>query len=219
MVYRFGMDNHLVDTNPASVVRTHQPVRSERMLPLTIAEVDRVAEESGKWGALVVFMADTGARPGEALAVEWRHVDLDAGTVELPGAKTELSWRTVYLTSRGIAAVRTMPRAITTKRVFHVDGRPVSWVYFRREVWTPALELASLEKRPPYSLRHSYALHSLQAGVPIADVARQMGHANVKRTFQVYGGWVREMGEGAARLRETWLEGANRAPEEAEPRS
>jgi integrase len=29
-------------------------------------------------------MADTGARPAEAVAVEWRHVDLDAGTAELP---------------------------------------------------------------------------------------------------------------------------------------
>ena len=118
MGYRFGMENHLVDKNPARVVRTSQPVRSERMLPLTIAEVDGVAEECGQWGPLVVFMADTGARPGEALAVEWRHVDLDAGTVELPGAKTELSWRTVYLTSRGIAAVKSMPRALTTRRVF-----------------------------------------------------------------------------------------------------
>ena len=58
MVYRFGIENHLVDTNPARVVRTHQPVRSERMLPLTIAEVDRVAEESGKWGPLVVHRTD-----------------------------------------------------------------------------------------------------------------------------------------------------------------
>jgi len=62
------------------------------MLPLTVGEIDLVAEECGHCGALVVFMADTGARPGEALAVEWRHVDLDAGTVEPPGAKTELSW-------------------------------------------------------------------------------------------------------------------------------
>lgn len=216
MVYRFGIENHLVDANPARLVRTRQPVRSERMLPLTISEVDRVAAESGKWGPLVVFMADTGARPAEALAVEWRHVDLAAGTVELPGAKTEQSWRTVYLTSRGTAAVQAMPRALTTRRVFHVDGRPVSWTYFRREVWKPALDLAGLEQRPPYSLRHSYALHSLQAGVPVADVARQMGHANVKRTFQVYGGWVREMGIGAARLREMWLEGTDTAPDHAE---
>jgi hypothetical protein len=34
-----------------------------------------------------------------------------------------------------------------------------------------------------------------------------MGHADVTRTFQVYGGWVREMGADAATLRESWAAG------------
>jgi len=33
-----------------------------------------------------------------------------------------------------------------------------------------------------------------------------MGHSDVSRTFQVYGGWVREMGANAAQLRSTWIE-------------
>ena len=78
------------------------------------------------------------------------------------------------------------------------------------------MQLAGLEARPPYSLRHSFALHSLQAGVPIANLARQMGHADVSRTFTVYGGSVREMGADAAKLRERWIGGTNRAPVNAE---
>ncbi|HEY3765401.1 MAG TPA: hypothetical protein VGL44_09615 [Gaiellales bacterium] len=38
--------------------------------------------------------------------------------------------------------------------------------YFRREVWAPALTAAGLEQRAPYNLRHRYALHNLQSGVP-----------------------------------------------------
>jgi integrase len=83
---------------------------------------------------MIIFMADSGARPAEAVALEWRHVDLERRTAEL---------------------------------------------YFRREVWHPALQLGGLETRAPYRLRHSYAMHSLQAGVPIATLARQMGHSNV----------------------------------------
>jgi integrase len=108
------------------------------------------------------------------------------------------------MTSRGVEAIRAMPRALQTRHVFHVDGRPISWTYFAREVWAPALEAAGLDHRAPYNLRHSYALHSLQAGVPIANLARHMGHADVSRTFQVYGGWVREMGADADALRELW---------------
>jgi integrase len=206
-VYSFGVDAGLVDRNPAVKVKAPRPVRGERILPLTIAEVDAVAEECGRWGPLVTFMADTGARPAEAVAVEWRHVDLDRATVELPGQKTELAWRTVHMTERGVSAIQAMPRGLKTRRVFNIAGRPISWVYFWREVWTPALKTAGLEHRAPYNLRHTYAWHSLQAGVPIQALARQMGHTDVSRTFTVYGGWSREMGADTAALRQTWAAG------------
>lgn len=216
MVYRFGVENRLIPGNPTVVVKVPKPARGERILPFALAEVDLVAEECGRWGALVRFMADSGARPAEALALEHRHVHLDARTVELPGLKTDLSWRTVHLTSRGADAIRGIPRAIATPRVFHIDGRPVSWPYFTREVWHPALIAAKLDPRAPYCLRHTYAFHCLQAGVPIATLARQMGHSNVARTFITYGGWVTEMGADAAALREAWFAGTNTAPDTAE---
>ena len=161
-----------------------------------------------------MFLADTGARPGEAVRVEHRHVH--PPTVELPGSKTAGSWRTVHMTRRGVAAVGASTRAIATRRVFHIDGRPISWPYFWREIWHPALNLAGLEKRPPYSLRHTFAYWSLRAGVPIATVAREMGHESTEQTFRVYGGWCAEMGEGAAALRESWASGTNRAQDTAE---
>jgi len=43
-----------------------------------------------------------------------------------------------------------------------------------------------------------------------------MGHADVSRTFTVYGRWVREMGADAAALRESWATGTNRAQDDAE---
>jgi integrase len=98
-----------------------------------------------------------------------------------------------------------MPRSIATRKGFHVDGRPISRTYVRREVCQPALDLAELDLRAPYNLRQSYALHNLQAGVPIATFARQMGHSDVSRTFTVYGGWVREMGADAAAMRAAWI--------------
>jgi hypothetical protein len=77
----------------------------------------------------------------------------------------------------------------------------MSWSYFYPDVWKPGSEAAGLEHRSPYNLRHTYALHSLQAGVPIATLAGQMGHADVNRTFATCGGWVPELGADAA-LRE-----------------
>jgi hypothetical protein len=129
MVHRFGVENRLVTKNPALAVKAPMQRRSERMLPFeSWAEVEAVAEECGGWGPLVIFMADTGARPAEALRLEHRHVH--PPTVELPGSKTEGSWRTVHMTRRGIEAARTPPRGLWIRRVFNVAGRPVSWPYF-----------------------------------------------------------------------------------------
>jgi integrase len=88
LVYSFGVEARLVKADPAKRMRAPKPIRGEKILPLTLDEVDQVAGKCGRWGPLVAFMADTGARPAEAIAVEWRHVDLDARTVELPGFKT-----------------------------------------------------------------------------------------------------------------------------------
>lgn len=92
--------------------------------------------------------------------------------------------------------------------MFHIDGRPVSWPYFWREVWRPALAAAGVDYRAPYNLRHTYAYMSLAAGVPIASLARSMGHDDVNRTFATYGGWSREMGADAAAMRAAWATAA-----------
>jgi integrase len=110
--------------------------------------------------------------------------------------------------------VAAVPRALATRCLFHIDGRPVSWVYYRREVWVPALTAAGLEQRPPYNLRHTFALWSLRAGVPIATLAREMGHESTENTFRVYGGWCLEVGAGAAALRSAWASEAETRKEE-----
>ena len=60
MNYSFGVENRLVSANPAKLVAAPKPLRGERILPLSLGEVDRVAQACGRWGPLVMFMADTG---------------------------------------------------------------------------------------------------------------------------------------------------------------
>ena len=213
-VYNFGVRAKLVDENPARLVRTRQPDRGENVVVFdSWDEVERVAEECGpRWQPMVVMMADTGARPAEIIGLEHRHVE--AGRVYLPGVKTPGSRRVVHLTERGIAAYRSVPRSIATPLVFHgPKGGPVSWQNWRWDVWYPALKLAGLSQRPPYALRHFFAVTSLRAGVPIHDLARELGHTDVSRTYRTYAAWVDEMGPRAANLRETWARGTNAAPE------
>jgi integrase len=206
--YKWGIAAGLVDANPAAAVRIARPKRSDRVRVFDAwSEVEAVAAEAGRYGPMILLAVDTGARPGELLALEHRHVDGDK--VYLPGTKSANARRVVHLTSRGVAALAAVPRNLHTPLVFtSPDGRPVHLEMFRREVWLPALELAGLERRPFYSCRHTFAVFSLRAGVPVNDLARELGHANVAVTYQTYGGWVSEMGQRAASRREAWAASA-----------
>jgi integrase len=204
--YSWGMAVGLVDVNPTRAVKQRQPQRGENIIPFeSWAEVERVAEEAGRWGPLIVFAVDCGGRPGELLTLEHRHVDGDR--VYLPGTKTDGSRRVVHLTRRGVEAYTAFPRAISTPLVWHQEGEPLRWNTFTKRVWSTAVELAGLEKRAPYCMRHTFAYFSLRAGVPIADLAREMGHTSVARTFITYGMWADELGQRAANLRDAWATG------------
>jgi len=96
-----------------------------------------------------------------------------------------------------------VPRDIRSPLVFvGKNGRAVNWKWWHREVWQPAVTLAGLAQRAPYACRHTFAYFSLCAGVPIEDLARDMGHASIELTHSTYGHWARDHGRRAARLRE-----------------
>jgi integrase len=204
-LFSFAADNHLLLDNPARRVRTPPIRRSERLMPFeSWADVERVAEEAGQWQSYIIFAVDTGARPGELLRLEHRHVD--GNRCYLPGTKTRRAQRIVTLTERGIDAYNQVPRTPGVRLVFHTGGKPLDLNNFRHRVWRPALELAGLPYRAPYNTRHTFAYFSLRAGVPLSDLAREMGHASIRMSHDRYGAWSNDMGDRAAALRARWAD-------------
>jgi integrase len=170
-VYGFGITNNLVEDNPARRAKTPTVRRSDGLLPFeSWQEVERVAEGAGRWEPLIIIAADTGARPGELALLEHRHITQNK--VYLPGTKTRRARRVVTLTPGGVAAHQ---------------SRPIDWHNWRHRVWQPALELAGLDRRGPYQLRHTLAYFSLRAGVPISDLSVEMGHESIRLTHETYG--------------------------------
>jgi integrase len=202
-VYAWAVEAGLCDRNPARSVESGRQRRRDGLEPFqSWADVEKVAVECGRWAPMVILAVDCGARPGELALLEHRHID--GARVYLPGTKTQNARRIVHLTDRGVAAAAEFARSISTPLVFHDHGKPLDWNRWRANVWHPALTAAGFSSRSPYQLRHTFASFSLRAGVPVSDLAREMGHANVNLTFETYGHWADEMGERAARLRATW---------------
>ena len=73
-----------------------------------------------------------------------------------------------------------------------------------RRWWNPAVEAAAISPRPtPHALRHTHAYWLIRANVPLVEVQRRLGHANISTTVDTYGRMVNDVAAaGAARFNE-----------------
>jgi len=186
-----------ISTNPAvDFGRNHEPRRGE-VFPFARAELDALATELGSWGPLVVFVAETGLRTNEWIALERRDIDRLNPAVAVqrrvsggrltPYPKTERSRRRVPLTPRATDALAQLPARLDSQLLFPAaKGGWIDLDNWRDREWYPALEAAGIAKRGPYQLRHTFATEALAAGVSIFELSRLMG-ASVETIDKHYG--------------------------------
>ena len=110
---------------PSSAGPNPQP-KAEEIHPFTQAEIDLSPKSSARsTGPLVVFASETGMRPSEWLAIEWRDVDRDGrcrarrAHVRLRDTKsygkTARSRRRVPLSTRALEALDAIPRRLDVR--------------------------------------------------------------------------------------------------------
>lgn len=158
--------------------------------------------------ALFTLLARTGLRIGEALALTWDDIDLTKGTLSVNKTliyplntdprvttpKTRSSIRTIRLdpeTTRVIKEYRVNQKETILRYgfqrsdlnlVFHgPDGK---WLRINvvRQYMKEVCKRVGLPQLSPHALRHSHAVHLLEAGAPIKYVAERLGHATIKTT-------------------------------------
>lgn len=186
-----------ITQNPAKLAGTNPQPKPEENHPFTQEDVDLVAVELGEYGPLVVFASETGMRPSEWRAVEWRDVDRFAGVVLVERTfafgkakaygKTARSRRRIPLSTRALQALDAIPRRLDTRLIFcSPKGEHIDLHNWRQRDWKPALEAAGIASRRPYDLRHSFATWALDAGLSIFELARYMG-TSVEMIDRTYG--------------------------------
>ncbi len=166
---------------------------------------------SQQYYALFTVIARTGLRIGEALALTWNDLDSEKLTISktlvyplnsepyISTPKSKTSGRSIKLDDQTIKVLRR--HKINQKEVilryenyqaskddlmFHQqDGR---WLRTNvvRDYFKVVCKREGLPVLSPHALRHTHAVHLLEAGANIKYVSERLGHASVKVTADTY---------------------------------
>ena len=211
----------LIPVNPVRSAELPRAPRLERSTPDAAEIRDMLASSAGTPAHLpLLLLVSTGMRVSELLGLQWDAVDLDASTLtvrrqrlricgdlpaeaeEVPGTRTFLVEHTKTRLSRTVAlpaSVRDELRAaraaqlaagrITPWVVARPDGTPVSYAWIRSIL--PAGVHA-------HALRHAHATILIDAGIPVPEVSRRLGHSSPAITVSTYIHAVRSQDARAA---------------------
>ncbi len=172
----------------------------------------------GLWHVLAM----TGLRRGEALALRWGDIDLEAGrlsvrrslvpegkTVAVHEPKTARGRRVVALDPetvvvlKGLAARQLADQAASEDwtdagLAFTGEGGQALHPWLVSRLFQAAVKHAMLPRIRLHDLRHTHATLALQAGIHPKVVAERLGHATVSITLDTYSHAIPAMQEEAA---------------------
>jgi integrase len=149
----------------------------------------------------------TGWRKGEALALEWRHVDLVASVIRIEDTKNRDPHTLPYAALPVLAELIAHRRRITddvqrtrgmkVNHVFHRNGEPI---HYLRRSWITACREAGVPGGIPHDYRRSAARNLSRAGVPERVIMELCGW-KTRSVFDRYRIVAeRDLAEGLAKL-------------------
>jgi len=187
-IFRLAVQDRVLLSNPADLLFTPRNASPPSRQVLTAEQVRRMLGPLDLREQLIVQLAlFSGMRPGEILALQWKHVAenhvqvvhrLYRGKLDRP--KTERSKRQVAMTTSTQALMQEWKkRAVshTEGWLFATSGKmPIARDVVWRRFLQPKLEKVGLEWATFQIMRRTHASLSRQVGIDPKLVADQLGH-------------------------------------------
>lgn len=158
--------------------------------------------------SLVYFCFKTGVRPGEAIGIKWRDIDIESGKVTIRRSRSrdlsnsgngyQLKEKTTKTgKTRTLEIGEQLKQELTNLRlatfnrpglVFtNLSGSPIDLNNWRRRVWYPALKRAGVEKQPPKNMRHTLITEAANdPKIGIVGASKIAGHTTTKTVQKHY---------------------------------
>jgi integrase len=172
---------------------------SKRRVYLTVDDVARLAGESGQHRTLVLTLAYTGIRWGEAVALRVRDVQFLRRRLSVHDNAVQLGvnhavGKTKSRKERSVP----VPQFVLDELAVQCEGRSLDDLVFGDgENYLPrpksdggwfvgAVKRAKVQKITPHDLRHSCASIAISSGVNVLALSRMLGHTSAKVTLDTY---------------------------------
>lgn len=211
---KIAMQRDRIARNVATLVEPPRQERPQTPEPLDVEECKRVlgAAEGRRNAARWTVALALGLRQSEALALQWKDINLDAGRLSVrrglhrvPGQgltftepKTDRSRRTIALPGPLIEALRKQRVEQNQERLVagtewvdwdlvftQPNGRPLD-KHSDYEAWVKLLQDAGVRHIRLHDGRHTAATLLLTAGVHPRVVMELLGHSQMRTTTDIY---------------------------------
>ncbi len=229
-VLNWAVRREIVFRNIASVVElpaSSRPAKEGRSLTLDQAQSLLAAASGTPLEAMWTTMLFLGLRPGEAAGLSWPDIDFESGVIHIWRARRrDATGRSIISDPKTAQSVRslTAPEPVLDSLRRHrreharhrleigemwvgeedlvftsPTGRPTDPAACRREFDVVAKK-AGLDGWTPNELRHSAASLMSDAGMPIEQVADQLGHKDLRMLQRHYRHRIRPTVDGGTVL-------------------
>ncbi len=183
-----------LEKNPCLGVKL--PNGTGRTITRTVLQSDQVKALAAKlpepYATLILFLAVTGLRIGEAVGVKWTDFDGEVLNVQrrvyeckADTLKTAKSKRSLPIPSALLVRLKILDQSC--EWVFSSGtGTPVNPGNALRRYVQPVARVLGIKLSGWHDLRHTLATGLIQSGVPTKTVSEILGHANVGITLNTY---------------------------------
>ncbi len=176
------------------------PPKKPKELPncLSIEEVESLLEAPNMKSpsgirdkAMLELMYASGLRVSELLNLEKRNVNLNKGIITIFGKgakerKVPMGDFALEYVVKYLNEVRDLFHGKDSKYLFlNRQGKPLSRVYFFKQIRKYAKSVGIETQISPHTLRHCFATHMLEGGAELRAVQEMLGHTNIATT-QIY---------------------------------
>jgi integrase len=194
-----AVSDHLLARNPAAGVKLPRKTRKHNIY-LTHRQVAKLAAASGEYEGLVLLLAYTGLRWGEATGLRIRYLDMLRRRATISENAVEVGSEIIVGTTKG-HKLRSVPlpdfllhflaRQCEGRRRDDLlfpgdDGGYLKRPHAGSGWFDKAVTASGIPRTTPHDLRHTAASLAVSAGANVKAVQKMLGHARAAVTLDVY---------------------------------